>query len=75
MSVHNGAEVYGRERKREEIKTSSGKEVRMERNRNKKAFELIEKNSETFLLILSYEWRKDQLGATALRIAFLVRVL
>lgn len=37
-------------------------------------FELIEKNSETFLLILSCEWRKDQLGATALRIAFMVRV-
>lgn len=37
-------------------------------------FELIEKNSEIFLINRSHEWRKDQLGATALRIAFLVRV-
>lgn len=36
--------------------------------------EFIEKNSEILLINLSYEWRKDQPGATALRIAFLVRI-
>ena len=63
------------QRMREKGETSSGKEVRWREVGMRRHFELMAKNSKIYLIILSCEWREDQLGVTALRIAFLIGYL